>query len=219
MIGDFTERLTKAMRPRRLYLLFVILFNTVNCSTGKFLKQLLKSDIQSAVESKEKLPRGKIALVDLTSKNLVSLNLSATNVTDNLHFSLREDGLDVIRIATLLNSENQGTNPGPTSESSSSSNTITLSHNRKYIFSDKEKIVTICAQKSAKYILTGFIFEADIGTILDEEYSSGAILYLYDDTGELINMFKYIGYEKLLSFDSNSTISNKLAKKIAKTFK
>ncbi|MBM9592393.1 hypothetical protein JWG41_18260 [Leptospira sp. 201903075] len=213
MIGDSAERLTKEMRPNQLILFFVILFHTFNCSTGKFIKQLLRTDIQSAVDLKEKLPKGKIALIDLTSKNLVSLNISATNVTDNLHFSLKEDGLDVIRVATFLNSDSSAANFEP------NSTPVTLSPIRKYILADKDKVISLCVQKGTKYVLTGFIFEADIGTILDEDYSSGAILYLYDDSGELINMFKYIGYEKLLSFESNSAISNKLAQKIAKTFK
>lgn len=185
-----------------------------NCATGKYLKQFLSTGVQTAVDQKGKLPKGKILLVDLASKNLVSLNLAATNVTDNIHFSLKESGLDVIRITTYISGELV-----QQQNSESSSGIISLSPNKKYILAEKEKIATICSQKGAKYILTGFVFEADIGNIIDEEYSSGAILYLYDDTGELINMFKYIGYEKLLSFDFNSSISSKLANKIANHFK
>ncbi|TGL17927.1 hypothetical protein EHQ46_15845 [Leptospira yanagawae] len=178
---------------------------------------MLSSDVQSAVSFKEKPLKGKIALVELASKNLVSLNISATNITDNLHFALKEGGFEVIRIATAIAIDQVSANSGQNIELSSIP--VTLSQNRKYVITEKEKIASICSQKGVKYVITGFIFEADIGTILDEDYSSGVILYIYDDTGELINMYKYIGYEKLLSFESNSMIANKLAKKITNSFK
>lgn len=217
MIGDSSERLTVTMRPKSIYSVFLILFLITGCNSSRYIKQLLSSDIQSAVNFKEKPQKGKIALVELASKNLVSLNISATNATDNLHFALKEGGFEVIRIATAVGIEQVSVNSSQNNELSSIP--VTLSQNRKYVITDKEKIVSICTQKGVKYLITGFIFEADIGTILDEDYSSGVILYIYDDTGELINMFKYIGYEKLLSFESNSTIANKLAKKITSSFK
>lgn len=205
------------MRSKFIYSIFLILFHIANCNTSRYVKQMLNSGVQAAVETKNKLPKGKIALVELSSKNLVSLNISATNVTDNLHFALKEDGFDIIRIASVITTEQL---PGNNTQNSEySSMPVLITQNRKYVLTDKDKIVSICNQKNAKYIITGFIFEADIGTILDEEYTSGAILYLYDDAGELINMFKYTGHEKLLAFDSNSSLANKLAKVISSSFK
>lgn len=182
------------------------------CSVSSYLRKIIPSGVSQSNKNQSKKPKGNIVLIELNSKNLMSLNLSASNLTDNIHFALQEAKFEIIRY------KNSNFSTNPIDKTLETKETPENSQKIPNEFKDKDYIIKLCKEKGAKYLLSGFIFEADVGTILDEDYSSGVILYLYDSDGILLNQYKYIGSDRLLSFESNSKIADKLAKVISDYF-
>ncbi|MCB1180277.1 MAG: lipoprotein, partial [Leptospiraceae bacterium] len=83
---------------------------------------------------------------------------------------------------------------------------------------DVDKIVEICSKEKCEYFLSGYIYQSYTGTILEENISSGTILYLHDKKGNLVTQIHYEGETDINSFEETSEITRLISRKLDKLF-
>jgi len=67
--------------------------------------------------------------------------------------------------------------------------------------------------KTPAYI-TGYVYETRTGSLLDEQVSTGVLLRILDEHGELLAQIRYIGDNTLDSYESTAGVARVLAARI-----
>jgi hypothetical protein len=176
----------------RKIILLCSIITFLNCGVQKKISSYLKESYTSTNNDFGFTTKSVFAVENIESMYGLQSRESAVLFTENLLFHLGSLGVQTVRI-NYVPQENEAAIPA-VQENNLESNIII----------PKKKV-------TYDYLLSGFVYEKDVGNILEDEHTSGVILTIRDKNGNLKSQLQFVGINNLNSFDESSKISRELS--------
>ncbi|TGN18028.1 hypothetical protein [Leptospira idonii] len=181
----------------------ILISLTTQCSTVRKIYRSNRTDVAFSDFSNGKYSKQqKIVLRKITTKPSTFLSATKDNFTENLRFSLLYQGFQV-EIA-----DEESFDKAKKTEPSVFQKDTPLE-------SPKDIVKEIIAKTNANIFIDGYIYEKDLGNVLDQDFSTGIILRIYNNDASLIGETILSSFYSSADFEVNQMYANLLAEKLA----
>lgn len=190
-------------------LLFSLLF-FIHCSTIRKNYRTLRTDVSTTDFSSGKFGKTqKFILRRINQKPTTYISASRDNLTENLRYFLIKKGANVeIAKEDVIS---QVANPTNKPE-------VNIFTPEKPNELSKETIRELLSQQQGELLIDGYIYEKDLGNVIDPDFTTGIIIKIYSADGTLVGECIIGSFYSTSDFEVNQIYASLIADKIAQNY-
>ncbi|MCT8335693.1 hypothetical protein NUH30_18555 [Leptospira sp. 85282-16] len=190
-------------------LLFSVLFSA-HCSTIRKNYRTIRTDVQITDFSNGKFGKTqKFILRRINQKPTTYISASRDNLTENLRYFLVKKGASV-EIAK----------EDPTSQVTNSAikPEVNIFTPEKSSELSRETIRELLSQQQGELLIDGYIYEKDLGNVIDPDFTTGIIIKIYSIDGTMVGECIIGSFYSTSDFEVNQIYASLIADKIAQNY-
>ncbi|MCG6142597.1 hypothetical protein EHQ23_07005 [Leptospira bourretii] len=189
--------------------LFSFLFS-ISCSTIRKNYRTIRTDVSTTDFSNGKFGKTqKFVLRRINQKPTTYISAARDNLTENLRYFLIKKGanVEIAKEDVITQVTNSANKP--------EANIFTP---EKPTELSKEAIKELLSQQQGELLLDGYIYEKDLGNVIDPDFSTGIIIKVYSIDGTLVGECIIGSFYSTSDFEVNQIYASLIADKIAQNY-